>query len=159
MQTPDSDHATARSGNDATARHTEGPWRWELNEKHRSVQLVGGRPMYDLTIIQPIRWGLGGATLFIRDTAHDGMNLMHKLHERRDWIAPHHGRAHHASWCADVVHPDMRLMAASPLLLAALNRTLNWLASYPGGGTLGPDGPYEQARAAIAAATGTPTTE
>jgi hypothetical protein len=75
-----------------------------------------------LTIIQPTRWGMGSATLFIRDTAHDGMNILHKLHERRDWIAPHAGRAHHANWCADVVHPDMRLIAAAPDLLEALLR-------------------------------------
>jgi hypothetical protein len=102
------------------AKHTPGPWRWELNEKHRHVHLVGGRPQYDLTILEPIRWGMSGATLHIRDTAHDGMNLMHKLHERRDWIAPFPGRAHHAHWCADVVHPDMRLIAAAPDMLAAL---------------------------------------
>lgn len=49
---------------------------------------------------------------------------------------------------------NARLIAAAPDLLAALERTLNWLSSYPGGGTLGQDGPYEQARAAIAKATG-----
>lgn len=100
--------------------HTPGPWRWEFNEKHKGLHLVGGRPQYDLTIIQPTRWGMSRATLMIRDTAHDGMNLMHKLHERRDWIAPFAGRAHHADWCADVTHPDMRLIAAAPTLLKAL---------------------------------------
>lgn len=35
-------------------------------------------------------------------------------------------------------------------LVACLTRTLNWLSSYPGGGTLGPNGPYEQARALLA---------
>lgn len=102
------------------SKHTQGPWRWELNEKHKSLSLVGGKPAYDLTIIEPTRWGMGSATLMLRDTAEDGMNIMHKLHERLDWIAPHEGRAHHASWCADVVHPDMRLIAAAPDLLEAL---------------------------------------
>lgn len=108
------------------SKHTPGPWRWELNEEYKSIHLVGGRPRYDLTIIQPTRWGMGSATLMIRDTAHDGMNLMHKLHERRDWIAPFAGRAHHADWCADVVHPDMRLIAAAPELLEACL----WLKPY-----------------------------
>ncbi|MDO8705380.1 MAG: hypothetical protein Q7J84_10585 [Sulfuricaulis sp.] len=40
-----------------------------------------------------------------------------------------------------------------PVLLAALVRSLSWLSSYPGGGTLYKNGPYEQARAAIKAAT------
>jgi hypothetical protein len=102
------------------AKHTPGPWRWELSEKHRQLQLVGGKPTYDLTIIRPERWGMHGATLEIRDTAYGGMNIMHKLHDRRDWIAPHAGRAHHADWCANVVHPDMRLIAAAPDLLEAL---------------------------------------
>ena len=102
------------------AEHTPGPWRWELNEKHKSIHLVGGKPMYDLTILQPIRWGMGSATFFIRDTAHDGLNLLHKLHERRDWITHFDGRKHHVSWCADVNHPDMRLIAAAPELLEAL---------------------------------------
>lgn len=103
-----------------SAKHTAGPWRWELNEECKSIHLVGGKPQFDLTILEPIRWGMGRAGLMIRDTAHDGMNIMHKLHERRDWIAPFPGRAHHANWCADVTHPDMRLIAAAPDLLAAL---------------------------------------
>lgn len=101
-------------------QHTPGPWRWEINESSKSLSLVGGKPMYDLTIIQPTRWGTRSATLMIRDTAHDGMNIMHKLHERRDWIKPFHGRSHHADWCANVIHPDMCLIAAAPELLAAL---------------------------------------
>ena len=54
------------------------------------------------------------------DTSEDGMNIMHRLCDRTDWIAPFPGRDHHANWCADVTHPDMRLMAAAPDLAAAL---------------------------------------
>lgn len=103
-----------------SAVHTPGPWRWEFNEKHKDLALVGGKPQFDLTIIQPVRWGMSSATLFLRDTAHDGMNLLHKLHERRDWVAPFPGRQHHARWCAGVAHPDMQLIEAAPDLLAAL---------------------------------------
>lgn len=46
------------------------------------------------------------------------------------------------------------LLAAAPDLYAALERTLNWLSSYPGGGPMGPNGPYEQARAALSRADG-----
>lgn len=56
----------------------------------------------------------------LRDTAHDGMNIMHKLHERPDWIAPFPGREHHKSWLQNVVHPDARLIAAAPDLLEVL---------------------------------------
>lgn len=103
-----------------TAPFTAGPWRWEFNSKHKSMRLVGGKPQYDLTIMDFDRWGMGGAVATLRDTAHDGMNIMHRLCDRPDWVAPFAGRAHHADWCSDVVHPDMRLMAAAPDLLALL---------------------------------------
>lgn len=131
------------------AKHTSGPWRWEFNKKHRSIHLVGGdRPLYDLTILEPTRWGMHGAGLMIRDTAHDGMNIMHKLNERSDWIAPFPGRDHHTHWCANVVHPDMRLMAAAPDLLEACKVAFDQTCS------VGRPKDWEQLRAAIAKATG-----
>lgn len=103
-----------------SAQHTPGPWRWEFNAKHRSVHLVGGKPQFDLTIMDFCRWGMRGATMQLRDTAHDGYDLMHKLHERPDWIAPQPGREHHKSWHQLLTHPDLRLIEAAPDLLAAL---------------------------------------
>lgn len=136
-----------------TTKHTPGPWRWELNEKHKQLQLVGGKPTYDLTIIRPDRWGMHSATLEIRDTAHDGMNIMHKLHDRRDWIAPHPGRDHHADWCANVVHPDMRLIAAAPDLLAALQTAQMAMLGYTHRNDV-INKALQEALAAIAKATG-----
>lgn len=104
-----------------SGQHTPGPWRFEFNAEHRSVHLVGGRPRFDLSIMDFCRWGMGGATMLLRDTAHDGMNIMHKLHERPDWIAPEPGREHHKSWFQRVTHPDILLIEAAPDLLAALN--------------------------------------
>ena len=101
-------------------KHTPGPWRWEFNAEHKVLHLVGGRPQYDLTILDFSRWGMRGAVATLRDTSEDGMNIMHRLCDRPDWIAPFPGRTHHASWCSDVRHPDMRLMAAAPELLEAL---------------------------------------
>ena len=101
-------------------KHTPGPWRWEFNAEHKVLHLVGGRPQYDLTIMDFDRWGMNRAIATLRDTSEDGMNIMHRLCDRKDWIAPFPGRAHHANWCADVVHPDMRLMASAPDLLASL---------------------------------------
>ena len=100
-------------------KHTPGPWRWEFNESHRSLHLVGGRPMYDLTVVDFKRWGMCGATMRLRDTSHDGMNLMFRVHERADWIAPEPGRVHHKSWHQLLTHPDARLIAAAPDLLEA----------------------------------------
>ena len=52
---------------------------------------------------------------------------------------------------------NARLIAAAPDLLEALERTLSWLASYPGEACMSEKGPYAQARAAIAKATGEST--
>lgn len=104
--------------------HTPGPWRWEINLHSKSLHLVGGRPQYDLTVIDFERWGMSRATMRLRDTAHDGMNIMHRLHERADWIAPFAGREHHVDWCANVTHPDARLIAAAPDLLKTLEDLL-----------------------------------
>lgn len=96
--------------------HTAGPWRWEFNAKDKEVHLVGGRPQYDLTIMDFTRWGMGGAGIRLRDVRHNGLNVMEKLHERPDWVAPFFGREHHADWRAAVTHPDMRLIEAAPEL-------------------------------------------
>ena len=34
------------------------------------------------------RWGMSGAIAALRDPAEDGMNIMHRLCDRPDWIAP-----------------------------------------------------------------------
>ena len=133
-----------------TTKYTQGPWRWEFNRKHKTLHLVGGRPQYDLTIMDFDRWGMRGAVATLRDPAEDGMNIMHRLCDRPDWIAPFPGRAHHATWCADVTHPDMRLMAAAPDLLEALIELADC-----GAEAWGEDRPcVKWARAAIAKATG-----
>ena len=61
-------------------------------------------------------------------------------------------RAHHATWCADVTHPDMRLMAAAPDLLESLKALLERYVL-----AIGNEGiECLKARAAIAKATGDP---
>lgn len=103
---------------------TTGPWRWEFNRKHKSVSLQGGERPFDLTVMDFVRWGTFSAVPILRDPAIDGMNVMHRLCDRTDWITPFLGRSHHADWCADVIHPDMRLMAAAPMLRDALAELL-----------------------------------
>ena len=144
-----------------SAQHTPGPWRWEFNAKHRSLHLVGGRPQYDLTIMDFARWGMGGATMRLRDTAHAGMNIMHRVHERPDWIAPEPGREHHKHWHQLLTHPDARLIAAAPELLAALREMVagdaEAIKEAEAIGIPFPDemlGPYQRAVSAIAKATG-----
>lgn len=107
-------------------KFTPGPWQWEINMQSQTLHLVGGRPKHDLTIMDFVRWGMGGAVARLRDTAVDGMNIMHRLPGRNDWIAPFPGREHHADWCANVTHPDMQLIAASPTLYEALSALTDW---------------------------------
>ena len=136
-------------------KHTPGPWRWEFNAEHKRLHLVGGRPQYDLSIMDFDRWGMGGAVATLRDTSEDGMNIMHRLCDRPDWIAPFPGRAHHASWCSDVTHPDMRLMAAAPDLLKALEDCVAVMdRELAGLKVIQPE--LSAARAAIAKTTGEP---
>lgn len=137
----------------SAAQITEGPWRWELNEESKCLHLVGGKPQFDLTILRPVRWGTHSATLYVRDTAHDGMNIMHKLHERRDWIRPFQGREHHASWCQGVNHPDLRLIEEAPNMLTALRRAALALAFAAGSSPAMADD-YKAVSDAIARATG-----
>jgi hypothetical protein len=99
---------------------TPGPWRWEINLKHKTMHLCGGQNPFDLTIMDFDRWGMGGAVATLRDPAVDGMNIMHRLPDRMDWIEAFPGRQHHFDWCAAVKHPDMQLIEAAPDLLEAL---------------------------------------
>lgn len=104
----------------SSPKHTPGPWRWEFNAKRRSLHLVGGRPRYDLTLMDFERWGMNGATMRLRDTAHDGLQLLYRVHERPDWIAPEPGREHHKHWHQLLTHPDALLIQAAPVMLQAL---------------------------------------
>lgn len=91
---------------------TPGPWRWEFNASSKDVSLVGGRIRYDVTVMDFTRWGMGGAVpRFVEPTdIPNGLQLLHKLSDRKDWIAPLPDREHHADWCAQVTHPDARWM-------------------------------------------------
>lgn len=130
--------------------HTPGPWRWEFNRKFRNVHLVGGRPQFDLTVMDFVRWGMGGAVPRFRDPAHDGLQLMFRLCDRPDWLARAPGREHHADWHLLATHPDARLMEAAPDLLRELRSLVKQVQSCDGTAQID----IEPARAAIAKATG-----
>lgn len=101
-------------------KHTPGPWRWELNVKHHGLELCGGRPRYDLTVLDFKRWGMSSAIARFRTDAH-GPNTLQKA---TDFARPIPGREHHSSWLQAVDHPDAHLIAAAPDLLAACEAAL-----------------------------------
>lgn len=90
--------------------HTPGPWRFEVNEKSKCLSLRGGRPKFDLTVIDFKRWGMGGAQPRLRDVE----NIMRPMSE---FSVECKGREHHASWFKLVNHPDAILIESSPELL------------------------------------------
>lgn len=94
---------------------TTSPWRWEMNLKHKQIQLCGGKPTYDLTVIDFARWGMNRATPRFR-TMDDGLNIMKPANT---WTIVAPGREHHQDWFQLIDHPDANLIAAAPDLLNA----------------------------------------
>lgn len=155
MQKPDAHVASTNDVGSASevAPHTAGPWRWELNLQSKNLHLVGGRPQYDLTVMDLTRWGMSGARARFRDLSHDGMNLMDNA-ER--WALPIVGREHHATWLQTLSHGDARLIAAAPDLLEALRVLLQEKCDYMRLNSLGDpeiESATKRARAAITKAT------
>jgi hypothetical protein len=100
---------------------TPGPWRWELNEKSKDLNLCGGKPMYDLTVMDFVRWGVGGAIPRFNTQYNTDLAIMKKA-DTFGQIVPE--RKHHASWFKTLNHPDAQLIAAAPDLLEACMKAL-----------------------------------
>lgn len=132
-------------------KHTPGPWRWEINRKHKSVQLCGGLPAgtFDKTVLSFERYGMKGAAPVFHNWTEDGWGGAPK---RADELAVEKaGREHHADWFAVIDHPNAHLMAASPDLLGALK---DFVSGYPEDVHYDKDSLVGRGRAAIAKAEG-----
>lgn len=83
---------------------TAGPWNWDINPKYRQVELETAK---SLTVMDFVRWGMGGAAPRFRDKE----NLLHRCDEIMEPIP---GREHHAHWAQRINHPDAIAIAAAP---------------------------------------------
>lgn len=130
------------------SKHTPGPWRWEVNLKHQKVELCGGKPQYDKTVMAFARWGMrGAAPEFIHD---DGdYPKLTRCDDLTEIVA---GREHHKDWFRNIDNADARLIAAAPCLLEALGSLLNCVDGVHDPDWL--DRVKREARAAIAKARG-----
>lgn len=128
---------------------TPGPWRWELNLKSKKIELCGGVPRYDLSVMRFVRWGMTGAAPQVMQASPRGMNIMHHV---KEFACKALGREHHADWFQTIDHPDMRLIEAAPDLLQACRKLLayhQWAKS-PGQWDSEPEDPEAEVLAAIA---------
>lgn len=97
-------------------KHTPGPWRWEVSEKTKQVQLCGGERLYDDIVLDAKRWGMQGGQIRLSSRHNTNLNNMYGVSEYAI-CAP--GREHHADWFKVIDHPDALLIQAAPLLLEA----------------------------------------
>lgn len=104
---------------------TPGPWRWEVNEAHKSVQLAGGTPKFDKSVMTFARYGMSSAAPVFWFWK-DGQNWSEEP-KRADAVSiavP--GREHHAKWFKTIEHHDARFIAAAreavPVLLDEIER-------------------------------------
>jgi len=105
---------------------TPGPWRWELNLNSKELNLCGGRNPFDLTVMDFVRWGMGGAAPRFNVDYGNDVQIMVRCETMG---VPVEGRKHHANWFQDINHPDARLIAAAPDLLEALQKATQLICS------------------------------
>lgn len=139
-----------------TEQHTPGPWRWEVSRHSKRVHLCGGHPKrgfgrYDLTVMGFQRYGMNSAAPVF--WSWDYAKSVGEPHRADELAVAVPGREHHASWFADIDHPDARLIAAAPELLEALEHLLK-VRERDGVKPQSRDAAEAKARAAIAKATG-----
>jgi hypothetical protein len=134
-------------------KHTPGPWRWEINRKHKSINLCGGLPAgtFDKTVLGFERYGMNGAAPVFHNWTEDGWGG--KPNRAFELAVEKVGREHHADWFALIDHPNAHLIAAAPDLFEACRCALGQLTGNMDG-DMDIGDPVELLRAAIAKAEG-----
>lgn len=99
--------------------HTPGPWRWEFNQTTKSIQLCGGKPAHDMTVMCFARVGMNGATPLVLDPADPCV-----LVPASRFAQPQAGREHHKPWFQILRQPDLDMIAAAPDMYDALTECI-----------------------------------
>lgn len=92
------------------ANFTKGPWRWEVNLKHKSVVLTGGKPKFDKDVLRFERYGMQGAQPTFCEVGDRDI----QGEKASDLACVIEGREHHEAWFRGLDHPDAHLIAAAP---------------------------------------------
>jgi hypothetical protein len=106
---------------------TPGPWRWELNEKSKRVALQGGKPKYDCTVMDFVRYGMNGAMPRFVTEPKPFMNIMKPCTAYAKEVE---GRKHHADWFKTIDNQDANYIAmmspSTVLRLVEQARPMEW---------------------------------
>ena len=93
---------------------TKGPWYWNVNPKHKQIELRNGGNI----VMDFIRWGMGGAM--------PRFNIRGLMRKASELTSNWPGRDHHASWAQQLSNPDAVFIAHAredvPWLLAEVAR-------------------------------------
>jgi len=120
----DSD-APGKKNNKMETKHTPGPWRWELNKRHKQIQLCGGVPKFDLIVMDFVRYGMQRAQPRFLDPKERDEHSLNVMSPADNYSSIVPGREHHEDWFRNISHPDAQLIASAPDLLQALDSISN----------------------------------
>lgn len=102
-------------------KFTPAPWRWEVNKKHKSVTLCGGKPKFDNDVLRFKRYGMQNAQPTFTDGIIQGLKASDLAVEAK-------GREHHSDWFMLLKHPDAQLIEAAPKMYNMLKTISNILS-------------------------------
>ena len=92
---------------------TPGPRRFEVNRKRKAVELSGGSPRFDKSIMTFARYGMDRAAPVFWFWQ-KGENWSEKPKRADELAVAVPGREHHADWFAVIDHPDARFLETNP---------------------------------------------
>lgn len=92
---------------------TKGPRRWRVNRQYKTVELGGGSPRFDKSIMTFQRFGMRGAAPAFWFWE-NGRNWSEEPKRADELAVAEPGREHHQKWHALIDHPDAQFLEISP---------------------------------------------